>query len=129
MAVKVFGLVGWSGNGKTSLLVHLLPELTARGLRVSTVKHAHYQFDIDQPGKDSYAHRNAGATEVMVSTANRWALMHENRDGAEPDLNDLVSHMSNVDLILVEGFKSYPLPKLEVHRTMRTVPVPSKSGL
>ena len=122
-AMKVFGLAGWSGSGKTTLLVHLLPELTARGLRVSTVKHAHHRFDIDQPGKDSYAHRSAGATEVMVSAANRWALMHENRGGAEPDLNELVSHMSEVDLVLVEGFKSYPHSKLEVHRTVQEKPV------
>ena len=121
--MKVFGLAGWSGSGKTTLLVHLLPELTARGLRVSTVKHAHHRFDIDQPGKDSYAHRSAGATEVMVSAASRWALMHENRGEPEPDLNDLISHMSDVDLVLVEGFKSYPHSKLEVHRAVQEQPV------
>ncbi|MDA1324311.1 MAG: molybdopterin-guanine dinucleotide biosynthesis protein B [Proteobacteria bacterium] len=121
--MKIFGLAGWSGSGKTTLLVHLLHQLTARGLRVSTVKHAHHNFDIDQPGKDSYAHRSAGATEVMVSAANRWALMHENRGGPEPDLNELISHMSAVDLVLVEGFKSYPHSKLEVHRAVQGKPV------
>lgn len=114
--MKVFGLAGWSGSGKTTLLVRLLPELAARGLRVSTVKHAHHQFDIDQPGKDSFSHRGAGATEVMISSDDRWALMHENRGDAEPDLVELTSHMSEVDLILVEGFRSYPHSKLEVHR-------------
>lgn len=114
--MKVFGLAGWSGSGKTTLLVRLLPELTGRGLRVSTVKHAHHHFDIDQPGKDSYAHRSAGATEVLISSDDRWALMHENRGDAEPDLAELTSHMSEVDLVLVEGFRAYPHPKLEVHR-------------
>lgn len=121
--MKVFGLAGWSGSGKTTLLVHLIPELIARGLRVSTIKHAHHQFDIDQPGKDSHAHRTAGAAEVMVSAANRWALMHENRGGPEPDLDELVSHMSKVDLVLVEGFRSYPHPKLEIHRTVQGKPL------
>jgi molybdopterin-guanine dinucleotide biosynthesis protein MobB len=121
--MKVFGLAGWSGSGKTTLLVHLIPELISRGLNVSTIKHAHHKFDIDQPGKDSHAHRSAGATEVMVSAANRWALMHENRGEPEPDLNGLVSHMSKVDLVLVEGFRSYPHPKLEVHRAEQGKPV------
>ncbi|MBT5050608.1 MAG: molybdopterin-guanine dinucleotide biosynthesis protein B [Rhodospirillaceae bacterium] len=121
--MKVFGLAGWSGSGKTTLVVRLVPELIARGLQVSTVKHAHHQFDIDQPGKDSYAHRSAGATEVLVSAANRWALMHENRGGPEPDLDELVSHMSEVDLVLVEGFRSYPHPKLEIYRAELGKPV------
>lgn len=116
--MRVFGLAGWSGSGKTTLLVKLLPELAARGLRVSTVKHAHHAFDVDKPGKDSWRHREAGAVEVMVASAHRWALMHEHREpGApEPSLDELLRHMSAVDLVLVEGFKRYPHPKLEVHR-------------
>lgn len=114
--MKIFGLAGWSGSGKTTLVMKLLPELIGRGYTVSTVKHAHHNFDIDKPGKDSYEHRRAGATEVMVSSANRWALMHENRGGPEPDLDDLVSRMTPVDLLLVEGFKRYGHAKMEVHR-------------
>jgi molybdopterin-guanine dinucleotide biosynthesis protein MobB len=115
--MKIFGLAGWSGSGKTSLLARILPELTKNGYRVSTVKHAHHSFDVDQPGKDSYVHRQAGAYEVMVISENRWALMHENSGPAEPDLAQTVSRMTDVDLVLVEGFKTYPHPKLEVHRT------------
>lgn len=114
--MKIFGLAGWSGSGKTSLLVRLIPELVARGLLVSTLKHAHHGFDVDQPGKDSYAHRQAGALEVMVSSANRWALMHEHRGAPEPSLEVLIAHMSPVDLLLVEGFKAHAHDKLEVHR-------------
>ena len=114
--MKVFGLAGWSGSGKTTLMIRLLPELIARGLTVSTVKHAHHAFDVDKPGKDSYRHRAAGAREVMVSSANRWALMHENRDTSEADLGALLSHMSPVDLVLVEGFKHEAHDKLEVYR-------------
>jgi molybdopterin-guanine dinucleotide biosynthesis protein MobB len=113
--MKLFGLAGWSGSGKTTLLTRLLPVLIARGVSVSTIKHAHHSFDIDQPGKDSYEHRRAGASEVMVASGKRWALLHENR-GAEPTLDDLLAQMSPVDLILVEGFKRDPHPKLEVHR-------------
>ncbi len=114
--MKIFGLAGWSGSGKTTLVMALLPELIARGYTVSTVKHAHHNFDIDKPGKDSYEHRRAGATEVMVSSANRWALMHENRDAPEADLDALVARMSPVDLLLVEGFKRNSHAKLEIHR-------------
>ena len=113
---RLFGLAGWSGSGKTTLVTRLLPELTRRGLAVSTVKHAHHAFDVDQPGKDSWRHREAGATEVMISSAQRWALMHEHRGAPEATLAELVRHMSAVDLILVEGFKAEPHPKLEVHR-------------
>jgi molybdopterin-guanine dinucleotide biosynthesis adapter protein len=112
----IFGLAGWSGSGKTTLVARLLPALISRGLTVSTLKHAHHAFDVDQPGKDSWLHRQAGAHEVMVSSANRWALMHEHRGAPESGLEALVSHMSPVDLIIVEGFKSHPHPKLEVHR-------------
>jgi len=114
--MRVFGLAGWSGSGKTTLVTRLLPELARRGISASTVKHAHDGFDIDQPGKDSYEHRQAGAREVVVASNRRWALLHENRKSAEPDLADLVARLSPVDLVLVEGFKSYPHDKLEVHR-------------
>ncbi len=104
--MRVFGLAGWSGSGKTTLLTRLLPELDRRaGLTVSTVKHAHHDFDIDQPGKDSWRHRQAGASEVMVASARRWALMHEHRGAREPALDELLAHMTPVDLVLVEGFK------------------------
>jgi molybdopterin-guanine dinucleotide biosynthesis protein B len=115
--MRIFGLAGWSGSGKTTLVARLLPELIGRGLTVSTLKHAHHSFDVDQPGKDSWTHRQAGAREVMVSSANRWALMHEHRGAPEATLEELVQHMSPVDLLLVEGFKTHPHPKLEVHRT------------
>ncbi len=114
--MKIFGLAGWSGSGKTTLMVRLLPELVGRGHSVSTIKHAHHSFEIDRPGKDSFEHRSAGATEVMISGGMRWALMHENRDAGEPAIEDLLRHMTPVDLVLVEGFKSYNHPKLEVHR-------------
>ncbi len=113
--MRIFGLAGWSGSGKTTLMVKLLPELIGRGLRVSTVKHAHHAFDVDQPGKDSWLHRQAGAVEVMVSSANRWALMHEHRGAEEASLEELVRRMSPVDLLLVEGFKRHSHPKLEMH--------------
>lgn len=112
---KVLGLIGWSGSGKTTLLTRLLPLFIAQGLRVSTVKHAHHGFDLDRPGKDSHAHRLAGASEVMIASERRWALMHE-LSGPEPELPELLSRMSPVDLILVEGFKSSSHPKIEVHR-------------
>tara|TARA_B100000676_G_scaffold296616_1_gene337215 strand:+ start:4947 stop:5471 length:525 start_codon:yes stop_codon:yes gene_type:complete len=114
--MKIFGLTGWSGSGKTTLLVRLIPEFTEIGISVSTIKHAHHSFDIDTPGKDSYEHRRAGATEVMVTSVDRWALMHENRGENEPKVDALIQRMSPVDLILIEGFKSYPHDKLEVHR-------------
>ena len=113
--MKIFGIAGWSGSGKTTLIVKLIPELTGYGLSVSTIKHAHHGFDIDKPGKDSFEHRAAGATEVMIGAANRWALMHELHGGPEPDLDELVNQMSPVDLLLVEGFKRYPHAKIEIH--------------
>ncbi|WP_193182808.1 molybdopterin-guanine dinucleotide biosynthesis protein B [Nisaea sediminum] len=114
--MKIFGLVGWSGSGKTTLLVKLLPELVARGIRVSTMKHAHHTFDVDKPGKDSYEHREAGATEVLITSANRWALMHENRGEPEPTIEDLLPHLSSVDLLIIEGFKEHAHEKLEIFR-------------
>jgi molybdopterin-guanine dinucleotide biosynthesis protein B len=112
----VFGLAGWSGSGKTSLVVRLLPELIGRGLSVSTMKHAHHAFDVDQPGKDSHDHRMAGATEVMVASASRWALMHEHRGAPEPAVAELMQRMTPVDLLLVEGFKRERHDKLEIYR-------------
>ena len=114
--MNVLSLVGWSGSGKTTLLTALLPVLIARGLSVSTVKHAHHGFDIDRPGKDSHRHRAAGAREVMVAGGARWALLHENGDAPEPPLAALLARMAPVDLVLVEGYKLEPGAKLEVHR-------------
>jgi molybdopterin-guanine dinucleotide biosynthesis adapter protein len=114
--MRIIGLAGWSGSGKTTLLAKIIPRLVVRGLRVSTLKHAHHAFDVDQPGKDSHTHRMAGATEVLVSSANRWALVHELRGDAELTLAALLGRLSPVDLVLVEGYKREPHPKLEVHR-------------
>lgn len=115
--MRIFGLAGWSGSGKTTLMTALIPELVSRGITVSTLKHAHHTFDVDQPGKDSWRHRQAGAREVTISSQNRWALMHELRGAPEPTFDELVRRMSPVDLILVEGFKSHPHPKIEVYRS------------
>jgi molybdopterin-guanine dinucleotide biosynthesis adapter protein len=114
--MRIFGLAGWSGSGKTTLLTAVIPELVAWGLSVSTIKHAHHEFDIDRPGKDSWRHRQAGAGEVMVASARRWAIMHELRGAAEPTLDELAAHMSPADLVLVEGWKRHPHPKIEVYR-------------
>ena len=114
--MHIFGLAGWSGSGKTTLLTAIVPELVAQGLSVSTIKHAHHEFDIDRPGKDSWRHRQAGAREVMIASARRWALMRELCDEAEPSLEELIARMRAVDLLLVEGWKRHPHPKIEVHR-------------
>jgi molybdopterin-guanine dinucleotide biosynthesis protein B len=114
--MKVIGLAGWSGAGKTTLLARLIPHFRQEGLRVSVIKHAHHEFDVDVPGKDSWVHRQAGAEEVLVSSARRWALMHELRGAAEPLLPELLAKMSRVDLVVIEGFKSEPHRKIEVHR-------------
>lgn len=114
--MRVLGIAGWSGSGKTTLLAKLIPALIGRGLTISTVKHAHHDFDVDQPGKDSWRHREAGATEVLVSSDRRWALMHEHRGAAEPPLAALLAKLQPVDLVLVEGFKREAYPKLEVWR-------------
>ncbi len=119
---RVIGLAGWSGAGKTTLIAKLIPELKTRGLSVSTLKHAHHAFDVDKPGKDSYVHREAGATEVLVTSSNRWALMHELRGAPEPRLDELLRHLSPVDLILIEGFKRDPHAKIEVHRAANGKP-------
>jgi len=114
--MKVIGLAGWSGAGKTTLLTRVIPHLLGQGLRVSVIKHAHHSFDVDVPGKDSWAHRQSGAMEVLVSSGKRWALMHELRGAPEPRLPELLARMSRVDLVVVEGFKSEPHRKIEVHR-------------
>jgi molybdopterin-guanine dinucleotide biosynthesis protein B len=121
--MRVIGLAGWSGAGKTTLLVKAIPRLTARGLRVSTLKHAHHSFEVDQPGKDSYEHRAAGATEVLVGAASRWALVHELRGEQEPDLRALLRRLSPVDVVVIEGYKREPHPKLEVHRAVLGKPL------
>lgn len=121
--MKVIGLSGWSGAGKTTLLARLIPHLIADGLRVSTMKHAHSNFDVDIPGKDSWLHRQAGATEVLISSGRRWALMHELRGAAEPRLTDLLAKMARVDILIVEGFKADPHPKIEVHRAANGKPL------
>src|SRR6201996_7357722 len=112
----ILGIAGWSGAGKTTLLVKLVPNLVSRGLRVATLKHAHHNFDVDHPGKDSYEHRKAGAAEVIVSSARRWVQMHELGEESEPSLSQLLARVSPCDLILVEGFKTERHPKLEVFR-------------
>lgn len=114
--MKIFGFCGWSGSGKTTLVEAVIPLLTARGLKISVIKHAHHKVDIDKPGKDSYRFREAGASEVILASAQRWALMRELRDAPEPELEELVRHVSPCDLVLVEGYKSAGLPKVEVHR-------------
>jgi molybdopterin-guanine dinucleotide biosynthesis protein B len=121
--MRIIGLAGWSGSGKTTLLSRTIPRIVARGLTVSTLKHAHHDFDIDQPGKDSYAHRAAGASEVLVGSDRRWALVHELRDGREPSLGTLLRKLSPVDLVVIEGYKRAPHPKLEVHRAALGVPL------
>lgn len=120
--MKVIGLAGWSGAGKTTLLSRVVPHLLKEGLRVSVIKHAHHEFDVDVPGKDSWVHRQAGATEVLVSSSKRWALMHELRGAAEPRLQELLAKMTPVDLVLVEGFKREPHRKIEVHRAANGKP-------
>jgi molybdopterin-guanine dinucleotide biosynthesis adapter protein len=120
--MRVIGFAGFSGAGKTTLIVRLIPELIRRGFSVSTIKHAHHGFDLDQPGKDSYAHRTAGAHEVLVASANRLALMRELRGAPEPSLAELLCLLSPVDLVLVEGFKRDSLPKIEVYRAANLKP-------
>jgi molybdopterin-guanine dinucleotide biosynthesis protein B len=121
--MKVIGLAGWSGAGKTTLLTRVIPLLLGQGLRVSVIKHAHHEFDVDVPGKDSWRHREAGATEVLVSSARRWALMHELRGAEEPHLPELLAKLSAVDLVVIEGFKREPHRKIEVHRAANGKPL------
>jgi molybdopterin-guanine dinucleotide biosynthesis adapter protein len=121
--MRIIGLAGWSGSGKTTLITKLLPRLIARGCRVSTLKHAHHGFDLDQPGKDSFMHRVAGATEVVISSAKRFAILHELREEPEWDLPNLLDKLSPVDIVLVEGFKREKVPKLEVYRAANGKPL------
>jgi molybdopterin-guanine dinucleotide biosynthesis adapter protein len=114
--MRIFGITGWSGSGKTTLMAAVIPQLSAQGVSVSTIKQAHHSFDIDRPGKDSWRHREAGAREVMIASECRWALQHELRGGAEPSLSELITRMTAVDLLLVEGFKFHPHPKIEIYR-------------
>jgi molybdopterin-guanine dinucleotide biosynthesis protein MobB len=114
--MKIFGVTGWKNSGKTGLMERLITEFTARGLSVSSIKHAHHSFDIDHPGRDSYRHRDAGARQVLLASRNRWALMHELRDEDDPSLGDLLKQLSPVDLVLIEGYKRDRHPKIEAHR-------------
>ncbi len=114
--MKVFGFAGYSGSGKTTLIEQLIPRFVMRGLRVSLIKHAHHLFDIDRPGKDSYRHREAGAGEVLITSSQRWVLMHELREESEPTLEDQLARFGPCDLVLVEGYKHADIPKIEVHR-------------
>ena len=115
--MKIFGFAGYSGSGKTTLSEKLIPLFVAQNLKVSLIKHAHHTFDVDQPGKDSFRHRHAGCTEVLVTSSRRWALMHELRGAAEPGLTEQIERLSPCDLLLVEGFKHERIPKLEVYRS------------
>ncbi len=114
--MKIFGVAGWSGSGKTTLIERLIPLFVARGFKVSLIKHAHHTFEVDQPGKDSYRHRHAGCSEVLVTSSRRWVLMHELRGAPEPGLSEHIKRISPCDLLLVEGFKREAIPKLEVYR-------------
>ncbi|MBI3045735.1 MAG: molybdopterin-guanine dinucleotide biosynthesis protein B [Betaproteobacteria bacterium] len=114
--MKIFGFAGWSGSGKTTLIEKLIPLFVARGLKVSLIKHAHHTFEVDQPGKDSYRHRHAGCSEVLVTSSKRWVLMHELRGAPEPGFAELIEHFSPCDLVLIEGFKREKVPKLEIYR-------------
>jgi molybdopterin-guanine dinucleotide biosynthesis protein MobB len=125
--MEVFGLAGWSGSGKTTLIKRLIPVLISRGISVSTIKHAHHSFDIDEPGKDSFEHRLAGADEVLISSKNRWAIIHENKGFMEPELSDLLRKLSPVNLVLVEGFKNTKFKKLEIYRDANKKPLLHKN--
>ena len=121
--MKVFGFAGWSGSGKTTLIEKLIPRFAGAGLRVSLIKHAHHTFDVDQPGKDSYRHRHAGAQEVLVTSSRRWVLMHELRGAAEPAFEEQLKRLSPCDIVIVEGFKHAAIPKLEVWRRVTGEPL------
>lgn len=114
--MKIFGFAGWSGSGKTTLIEKLIPLFVGQGIKVSLIKHAHHSFEVDQPGKDSYRHRHAGCSEVLVTSSKRWVLMHELRGTPEPGFAELIERVSPCDLLLVEGFKREKLTKLEVYR-------------
>ena len=120
--MKIFGFAGWSGSGKTTLIEQVIPRFVHAGLKVSLIKHAHHRFDVDHPGKDSFRHRAAGCSEVLVTSRQRWALMHEASAEAEPTLEEQIARMSPCDLLLIEGYKYYPLPKLEIFRAANGKP-------
>lgn len=126
--MKTFGIVGWKNSGKTTLVARLVTELKSRGYSVSTMKHAHHAFDLDQPGRDTYQHREAGAQEVVISSGKRWALMHELQGDNPYSLDDLLAKMKPVDIILIEGFKSEPHPKIETHRAVSELPLVSTTN-
>jgi len=121
--MKIFGFAGWSGSGKTTLIEQVIPRFVHAGLKVSLIKHAHHRFDLDHPGKDSFRAREAGCSEVLVTSKQRWALMHEARDEPEQTLEEQIARMSPCDLLLIEGYKYYPLPKLEVYRAANGKPL------
>jgi molybdopterin-guanine dinucleotide biosynthesis protein MobB len=124
--MRVIGIVGWKNNGKTTLVVRLVEHLVGLGFKVSSIKHAHHSIDLDRPGKDSWRHREAGAKEVVLATSRRWILMHELRDEVEPPLAELLTKLTPVDLVIVEGFKGTKLPKIEVHRAERATDLIAK---
>ncbi len=121
--MKIFGFAGWSGSGKTTLIERVIPRFVRAGLKVSLIKHAHHRFDVDHPGKDSYRVREAGCSEVLVTSGQRWALMHEMRGETEGSLEEQIARMSPCDLLLIEGYKYYPLPKLEIYRESNGKPL------
>ena len=121
--MKTFGFAGYSGSGKTTLIEQLIPQFVMHGLKISLIKHAHHDFDIDRPGKDSYRHREAGCSEVLITSSNRWVLMHELRGEQEQSLQFQLKRLSPCDLVLVEGFKKEPIPKLEIHRVAMGQPL------
>jgi molybdopterin-guanine dinucleotide biosynthesis protein MobB len=121
--MNVLGIAGYSGSGKTTLIEKLIPVMVMEGFKVSLIKHAHHEFDIDQPGKDSWRHRHAGAQEVLVSSGRRWAIMHELRGEPEPSLQQQVSLLAPCDLVIIEGYKSERIPKIEVHRAASGKPL------
>lgn len=121
--MKIIGIAGYSGSGKTTLIEKVIPLLVKAGLRVSLIKHAHHEFDLDHPGKDSHRHRMAGATEVLITSSNRWAMMHELRGAAEPSLEEQLKHFAPCDVVIVEGWKHYAMPKIEVHRKLSEKPL------
>ena len=121
--MKIFGFAGWSGSGKTTLIEQVVPRFVRSGLKVSLIKHAHHRFDVDHPGKDSFRHRAAGCSEVLVASEERWALMHEMRGEAEATVEEQIRRMSPCDLLLIEGYKHYPLPKLEIYRAANGKPL------
>jgi len=121
--MKIFGFAGWSGSGKTTLIEQIIPRFVCSGLKVSLIKHAHHRFDVDHPGKDSFRLRAAGCSEVLVASKQRWALMHEARDEEEATLEEQIARLSPCDLLLIEGYKFYPLPKLEIYRSATGKPL------